>query len=114
MLLIIKISNIKLAYIKYMHYIYVRSKQLEKLESEKEAILARIEETDKEILNLDSYISFGLALRDNILNGSCRVSLKKGIFRIWYFQTVWCIVGKMMILNLFPRMNSCSYMTQIQ
>ncbi len=43
------------------------SKQLEKLESEKEAILARIEETDKEILNLDSYISFGLALRDNIL-----------------------------------------------
>ena len=43
------------------------SKQLEKLEGEREDILARIEEMDKEILNLDSYISFGLALRDNIL-----------------------------------------------
>ena len=43
------------------------SKQLEKLEGEREAILARIEEMDKEILNLDSYINFGLALRDNVL-----------------------------------------------
>ena len=43
------------------------SKQLDKLEVEKEQILAELMEKDKEILNLNDYVSFGLGLKDNML-----------------------------------------------
>ena len=42
-------------------------KQLEKLDAEKEAIEKEIEAKDKEILNLENYISYGLGLKDNML-----------------------------------------------
>ena len=42
-------------------------KQLEKLEAEKSQIEAELEEKSREILNLDNYITFGLALKDNML-----------------------------------------------
>lgn len=42
-------------------------KQLHKLEAEKKAIQESLQERRKEILNLDSYISFGLGLKDNML-----------------------------------------------
>lgn len=42
-------------------------KQLEKLEAEKSQIKAELEEKSREILNLDNYITFGLALKDNML-----------------------------------------------
>ena len=43
------------------------SRQLDKIEAERDAILRQLEERDKSILNLDHYIDFGLSLRDNIL-----------------------------------------------
>ena len=43
------------------------TRQLEKLEAEKEEIKKQLEERGKEILNLDEFISDGLAMKDNIL-----------------------------------------------
>ena len=42
-------------------------KQLAKLEEERDAIKAELDERNREILNLDSYITFGLGLRGNML-----------------------------------------------
>lgn len=38
-----------------------------KLEAERDAIRAELDERHKEILNLDNYIDFGLGLKDNML-----------------------------------------------
>lgn len=43
------------------------TKQLEKLEAEKKAIEVELNEKNKEILNLNEYISYGLSLKDNML-----------------------------------------------
>ena len=43
------------------------ARQYEKLEAQKADIVAIIAEKDKELLNLDDYISYGLKMRDNIL-----------------------------------------------
>ena len=43
------------------------TKQLEKLEAERGEILTEIQTKEKEILNLDQYVTFGLALKDNLL-----------------------------------------------
>ena len=43
------------------------SRQLEKVEAERDEILLQLEERDKSILNLEHYIDFGLSLKDNIL-----------------------------------------------
>lgn len=43
------------------------SRQLERLEAERDAIQAELDERHKEILNLDNYIDFGLGLKDNML-----------------------------------------------
>ena len=42
-------------------------KELLKLEAERDAIKEELEEKDKEILNLNDYITYGLGLRDNML-----------------------------------------------
>ena len=42
-------------------------KQLEKLETERGEILTEIQTREKEILNLDQYVTFGLGLKDNLL-----------------------------------------------
>ena len=43
------------------------SKQLEKLESERDEIQSEIMTKEKEILNLDQYVTLGLSLKDNLL-----------------------------------------------
>ena len=43
------------------------SKQLAKVEAERDEILRELEERDKSILNLSDYVSFGLVLKDNML-----------------------------------------------
>ena len=43
------------------------SKQLAKVEAERDEILRELEERDKSILNLSDYVSFGLELKDNML-----------------------------------------------
>ncbi len=42
-------------------------KQLEKVEAERDAIRAELEERDKSLLNLDDYVSYGMALKNNLL-----------------------------------------------
>ena len=42
-------------------------RQLEKLEAEKATISEQLQERNKEILNLDDYVDFGLKIKDNIL-----------------------------------------------
>ena len=44
------------------------SRQLEKVEAERDEILLQLEERDKSILNLNGYVDFGLNLKDNILS----------------------------------------------
>ena len=43
------------------------TKQLEKIEAERDEILSQLEEKDKSILNLSGYVNFGLSLKDNML-----------------------------------------------
>ena len=43
------------------------TRQLEKLESEKNDILLKLEEREKEILNLSDYITYSLGMKDNML-----------------------------------------------
>ena len=43
------------------------ARQLEKLEGEKEAIMAELSGRGREILNLNDYVSFGLNMKDNLL-----------------------------------------------
>ena len=43
------------------------TKQLAKLEAERGEILTEIQTKEKEILNLDQYVTFGLGLKDNLL-----------------------------------------------
>lgn len=42
-------------------------KQLEKVEAERDAIRAELEERDKSLLNLEDYVSYGMVLKNNLL-----------------------------------------------